>query len=459
MAQRPQDFMRVGGGISPDLILQDDGNHLQNLPQRNVMSDPETTVPVTLTVATEKYGQLEEQLKDYADVWSDSIVVSGFMNKADFSALWNHIWTHNISLVLNLEGVTMENNEVPDHALFMTGQFGSEIWPRIRRIMLPEGIKRIGTAAFACLHLQQVNIPSSVREIGASAFAYDNSLDCPIVIPEGVEEIKSYTFHYCHRLRTAPVLPQSLKKIGAAAFSYTDFDGMVFPSGLVSIGEVAFLRNGLSEIRLPESCTEIGSSAFENSYKVKEIILPESLDEIPWSAFYMCDNLEYISIPGNIKTIGEAAFECCFKLKRVDFSEGITEIGKDAFSLCAIDSLCIPATVLSIGDGCFTNNDGLKAVCSKAENPPMIDSGSVAFDAVGATLYVPVGSKEKYIGQSGWNVFAKVQEQNFESSGVDGVTAGSAADSDAAVYDLTGRRVDTPQSGRIYIVKGRKVLF
>ncbi|MCX4295112.1 MAG: hypothetical protein OSJ56_13770, partial [Prevotella sp.] len=85
MAQRPQDFMRVGGGISPDLILQDDGNHLQNLPQRNVMSDPETTVPVTLTVATEKYGQLEEQLKDYADVWSDSIVVSGFMNKADFS--------------------------------------------------------------------------------------------------------------------------------------------------------------------------------------------------------------------------------------------------------------------------------------------------------------------------------------------------------------------------------------
>ena len=184
----------------------------------------------------------------------------------------------------------------------------------------------------------------------------------------------------------------------------------------------------------------------------------------PWgtavSAFYACDNLEYISIPANIKTIGEAAFECCFKLKRVDFSEGITEIGKDAFSLCAIDSLCIPATVLSIGDGCFTNNDGLKAVCSKAENPPMIDSGSVAFDTVGATLYVPVGSKEKYIGQSGWNVFAKVQEQNFESSGVDGVTAGSStADDNAAVYDLTGRRVDTPQPGHIYIVKGRKVMF
>lgn len=64
----------------------------------------------------------------------------------------------------------------------------------IRKIVLPDGLVRIGTSAFCeLLALEEVNIPSSVKFIGEYAFR-----DCyrlkRIVVPEGVSEIKANAF-------------------------------------------------------------------------------------------------------------------------------------------------------------------------------------------------------------------------------------------------------------------------
>jgi len=45
------------------------------------------------------------------------------------------------------------------------------------------------------------------------------------------------------------------------------------------------------------------------------------------------------------------------------------------------------------------------------------------------------------------------------SNGVEEISCDSALRSPKIYYDLQGRKVDNPQSGKIYIVNGKKILF
>jgi len=247
---------------------------------------------------TDEYGQLKPILAANKGNEIDSLVVVGPMNKDDFKAIWDCAVYGNMQ-VLNLENATMENNAIPDYALYDPIQFETGFWLKIRRIILPEGVVSIGKAAFPFMGLEEINIPSTVREIGSTAFGYDRWLNCELVIPEGVEEIKYQTFNECHRLIIAPRLPKSLKKIGEHAFSMTRFDNLVFPDGLEEIGQGAFQDCGLSKVHLPNTCISIGAMAFQLSKNIKEIVMPVDLESIPFGLFSMCDGLESL----NIRTI------------------------------------------------------------------------------------------------------------------------------------------------------------
>lgn len=64
----------------------------------------------------------------------------------------------------------------------------------IRKIVLPDGLKKIGTSAFCELSaLESINIPKSVRSIGEYAFRDCYSLKS-IVVPEGVTDIGDNAF-------------------------------------------------------------------------------------------------------------------------------------------------------------------------------------------------------------------------------------------------------------------------
>lgn len=64
----------------------------------------------------------------------------------------------------------------------------------IRKIVLPEGLNKIGTSAFCELSaLESVNIPKSVRSIGEYAFRDCYSLKS-IIVPEGVTDIGNNAF-------------------------------------------------------------------------------------------------------------------------------------------------------------------------------------------------------------------------------------------------------------------------
>lgn len=69
-------------------------------------------------------------------------------------------------------------------------------------VVIPEGVKEIGTAAFeGCTRLQSVTLPESVTKISYDAFYGCKKLQS-VVIPEGVTEIEQDAFGECTRLQS-----------------------------------------------------------------------------------------------------------------------------------------------------------------------------------------------------------------------------------------------------------------
>lgn len=424
---------------------------------------------VVFKAVTDHYGQLKSILDANKGSEVDSLVVVGPMNKDDFKAIWDCAVYGNMQ-VLNLENATMENNAIPDYAMYDPIQFESGFWLKIRRIILPEGVISIGKAAFPFMGLEEINIPSTVREIGSTAFGYDKWLNCEIVIPEGVEEIKYQTFNECNRLTIAPKLPKSLRIIGEHAFSMTRFDNLEFPEGLEEIGQGAFQDCWLSSVRLPNTCNAIGNMAFQLSKNIKEIVMPANLESIPLGLFSMCDGLETLNIHDNCSHIEEAAFMLCSNLREVRFNQKLETIGSDAFYGCSLTTLNLPPSLCRLGALSFgAMPETLHEVRCAAKVPPVcIENvsypGELPFTPPAEneefTLYVPYGTKDTYSAEWGWDCFYKIEEtDDFPWSGIYNVTVtDNEKDCEAPLFDLCGRKVRNPQPGSIYIQFGKKIL-
>ena len=444
-------------------------NDETSIPDRCGESNENAVNLVGFKAITNDYGQLRSILEANKGSEIDSLIVVGPMNKENFKAIWDCAVYGNMQ-VLNLENATMENNAIPDYALYQPIQFETGFWLKMRHIILPEGIVSIGKAAFAFMGLEEINIPTTVREIGSTAFGYDRWLNCKLVIPEGVEEIRYQTFNECNRLTITPRLPKSLIKIGEHAFSMTRFDNLIFPDGLEEIGQGAFQDCGLSSVYLPKTCTTIGNMAFQLSKNIREIVLPENLECIPFGLFSMCDGLEILKIHDNCKRIEASAFMLCSNLREISFNQKLEAIGEDAFYGCYLTTLNLPPSLCQLGASSFGGmSQTLHEVRCAAKIPPICKEsisypGELPFtppydESEEFTLYVPYGSKEAYSTQWGWNCFFKIVEtDDFPFSGVHDTVINENRQ-DNSIYDLSGRKIETPTPGNIYIRNGKKILI
>ncbi|MDE5882031.1 MAG: leucine-rich repeat domain-containing protein [Muribaculaceae bacterium] len=472
--------MRNGLSCAIPVDLFEVGNKLKQLPSY-YKGKQDTAAPescrrsknsaenlISFKAVTDDYGQLKSILEANKGNEIDSLAVVGPINKDDFKAIWDCAVYGNMQ-VLNLENATIENNAIPDYALYDPIQFESGFWLKIRRIILPEGVISIGKAAFPFMGLEEINIPSTVREIGSTAFGYDRWLNCELVIPEGVEEIKYQTFNECTRLTITPRLPKSLKKIGEHAFSMTRFDNLSFPDGLEEIGQGAFQDCGLSSVLLPNTCTSIGDMAFQLSKNIKEIVMPPNLESIPFGLFSMCDGLETLNINDNCRHIEEAAFMLCSNLREINFNQKLETIGYDAFYGCSLEILNFPHTLRQLGALSFgAMSNTLHEVRCAANIPPVCIENALypgelpftpPYEYEEFTLYVPYGTKDAYSSAWGWDCFFKIEEtDDFPFAGfLDAEISEKIQDN--STYDLFGRKVESPVPGHLYIINGKKIIF
>ncbi|MBR4055592.1 MAG: leucine-rich repeat domain-containing protein, partial [Rikenellaceae bacterium] len=90
--------------------------------------------------------------------------------------------------------------------------------PRLKTVVLPEGVIEIGKQAFSnCEKLQSVSLPSTLQSINDYAFYWCTNLS-NITLPNGLLYIGDWVFTY-DNIRQI-IIPESVSTIGAYAFSY-----------------------------------------------------------------------------------------------------------------------------------------------------------------------------------------------------------------------------------------------
>ncbi len=111
----------------------------------------------------------------------------------------------------------------------------------------------------------------------------------------------------------------------------------------------------------------IEEGAFYRCPELKNVIILGESVEIGASAFYQCSKLESVEIGENgyLSKIGQSAFSGCKILKGVELKSGLTEIGNYAFTETAFESVVIPNTTKTIGNGVFSGCKNLRSAMFK----------------------------------------------------------------------------------------------
>lgn len=186
----------------------------------------------------------------------------------------------------------------------------------LHKMVLPEGLQRIGHRAFYYSRLDSLSIPSTVTTVGEETFAYSH-----------IRQLN---------------LPDNL----------TNFEG----SGSPSFRGMSWLTS----LKCPKNLETIPYRAFYDCRYLKDVILPEKLVKIDDGAFYNCHYMQLDEFPAGLRSIGAESFRACYTINP-KLNEGLTTIGRYAFYRDGgITKLEIPETVTSIGEYAFQECYNLK---------------------------------------------------------------------------------------------------
>lgn len=244
----------------------------------------------------------------------------------------------------------------------------------LTEIKIPKNVSLIGIGAFVdCGNLEKINVDANNScYFVESGLLYDNKkclICCPggksgdIVLPKGVTKIGTRAFACCTWLEDITV-PGSVEQIEAGAFAGSDLRNVTISQGVERIGDGAFARCKFESIRIPNSVKSIGDGAFTKSQGLQSVNIPEGITSIGDGTFEDSD-LKEIVIPKSVKTIGEQAFRDC-ELDKIVLPEGVTEIGEMAFLECgSLTSITIPKSVKKIGSAAFDDCSSLLTIYGK----------------------------------------------------------------------------------------------
>ena len=237
----------------------------------------------------------------------------------------------------------------------------------ITKIVLPDGLTRIGSYAFYNTAITEIDIPDTVRNIGASAFWFCTSLES-VTIPSSVWDIETGAFGACRALTDLSFADSAkVSSIGASAFEGTAIKSLDL-SGLSSL-------------------TEIGDGAFQRNNSLQSVSIPAKVETVGFEAFNSCSALSSITVPEGsmLVSLGEKAFNDT-ALGTVNLSNAtrLSSIGESAFGSCeSLTSVTLADNFGGDATGAFTGSTSLTSVT--------VGSSRVSIDGNGG-FTIPVAS-------------------------------------------------------------------
>ena len=267
------------------------------------------------------------------EITNTFIYGSGYYNDAKN---WENgiLYVDNYLITTNNDLLNQQSINVKEGTIVIAINAFTNNGKNLKSIVLPEGLKIIGSSAFSSLYsLSQINIPSSVISIGYNAFGstdlYKNQSNW--------ENGGFYIDNWLLAVDNVKMTEFTVKE-GTVGVSDGKSDTSLFPTKATSI----------SSLTLPSTLKYIGNRSFAR-LKITSLELPETLETMKEGAFMTCAFLESVNL------------EDCINLK---------SIGNQAFSNCAIKEITIPSNVLVMGELIFNHNSvDLLVHCQFSEKP------------------------------------------------------------------------------------------
>ena len=247
-----------------------------------------------------------------------------------------------------------------------------------------------------------MNKTQKVTSIGGWAF-YDSGSLTSVTIPNSVTSICDCAFQNCTGL-TSVTIPNSVTSIRNEAFKECrSLTSVTIPNSVTSIGNRAFWGcSGLTSVTIPNSVTSIGSETFRNCRGLTSVTIPNSVTSIGSEAFHDCRSLTSVTIPNSVTSIGNGAFYGCSSLTSLTIPNSVTSIGSLAFYNCT--NILIVISLIENPFGIYGKSaDGFCLFCADTFN--------------NATLFVPVGTINKYKETWGWKDFLFIEEGTGPNGG------------------------------------------
>jgi len=263
----------------------------------------------------------------------------------------------------------------------------------------------IGEDAFAGTDVNFTKIPDTVEKIGTNAFLGCPNFIGPCEMPNNPVELSSCMFNAI-----------SFEELGL-----TPIKGVIFPKNFDAVvSDVPEIETPSQQIVYAVAFSkelETVSVAEENPryHSVDDAIMVETASNTLVFGGNKADGME---LPPYIEFVENYAFSFRSGLYTIGLGN-VSAIGEMAFYGCEnLQSVVIPASVVSIGKGAFAVCSALATVTVEAETPPALDitteedgtvSGlpfSESEDNAFAAIYVPKGCGDTYKAAAGWCEYA-----------------------------------------------------
>ena len=218
---------------------------------------------------------------------------------------------------------------------------------------LPPRLKAIGEYCFwKCRNIKRLTLPNTLKKIFKAAF-YDSGLEY-ISIPHSVDTLKVCAFEKC----------KELKKVRLYC-RITKLECMTFADCI-----------SLTDIKLPYGLKSIGFECFYGCLSLKSIQLPNTLESISDKGFAYCIGLNDIKLPYGLKSIGYECFYGCLSLKSIQLPNTLKSISTKAFFRSGLESIKIPFSVTILEKDAFRYCKNLKTASLPIHLKPIIDASS-----------------------------------------------------------------------------------
>ena len=274
----------------------------------------------------------------------------------------------------------------------------------ITKVVIPEGVEKIGAYAFANLTaLEEVVLPSTLNAIEYGAFYGCTALQKITFSGENnLQIINQSAFENCDLQGTIDLSAACV--ISAYAFAGNrDLEGVTTADDLLSIAQYAFAGcEKLAEVTITAEKVKYGAYAFTGcdaltSFYVNASVLPEGM-------FYECEGLTSVSIGPDVNAIGEFAFRdtavetievksgsSAYKAQTADHvlsADGKTLVAvaptlRGEFTSANIGG----AAVTALADGAFSHNTKITSV----DLPQVTTLGAYAFGSTKSLEAVNLG--------------------------------------------------------------------